>query len=235
MAYLPDFQFERSPRRRELVQFALDQGWAIAPESSDHHLTVTREGWAAVRIPGRKNHERIPSNSANLIREQLLQPQQQEQKQAALQRQIAELQQQLETAWQSHSQLTLRYQEQERQLMVVQANQEAAEDLLEEQEREHHLLRACQRRVEKRASKLWKQLQWARKRAAIAIQDLQVATTQRQLVEAELKMTAASLEQVEALISRIAALRTQGGDAEQLLQTLLVQLQHILEIKELGA
>nr|WP_208672550.1 hypothetical protein [Synechococcus elongatus]AZB72483.1 hypothetical protein DOP62_06910 [Synechococcus elongatus PCC 11801] len=67
------------------------------------------------------------------------------------------------------------------------------------------------------------------------MKNLQRVTAEKRMVDAELKLILAALEQVEAVVEQAATQQARGGDTDQLLQTLLGRLQHILEIKELDA
>ncbi|WP_338442269.1 hypothetical protein VZH09_04695 [Synechococcus elongatus IITB7] len=235
MPHLP-----RNPRRRDIIRFARECGWSIEPAGSEQ-LKATRPGYVCVPIPGHNDNKRIPVGTANAVAKQLLYPLRQDQVIRDLRSQVAELEQHLTNISQDRDRLALQQQKDEQlaRLEKAEEDQQVYEELLLELEERNNTLKHW---FGKRTKKLRQQLQEAKqqlhkakRQAASALKNLQRVTAEKRMVDAELKLILAALEQVEAVVEQAATQQARGGDTDQLLQTLLGRLQHILEIKELDA
>lgn len=235
MPHLP-----RNPRRRDLVRFARDCGWSIEPAGYEQ-LKATRPGYSCVPIPGHSDNKRIAVGTANATAKKLLHPLKQDQVIVDLRSQVTALEQQLANISPDRERLVLQQQKNEQlaRLEKAEEDQQVYEELLLELEERNNTLKHW---FGKRTKKLRQQLQdakqqlhKAKRQAASALRNLQQVTAEKRMVDAELKLILASLEQVEAVVEQTATQRAQGGETEQLLQTLLGRLQHILELKELDA
>lgn len=232
MVYCPGFNLPKNPRRRDLVQFAQAWGWSIEPAGYEQ-LKATRPGWSSVPIAGHHDHKPIPKGTANKIYKQLLRPLLESPTEMPdLQTQVAVLSQQLATAAQERDEWAARCQHYQQVVEQADLDQEAAEQLLLEVERRNHQLVSERHWLGKRLRRLGSQLHKAQRQAKVALEQLRWLHGQNQLLQADLKMSVASIEQVEAIALRAQALRSQGMSSDQCLKQLLGQLHQVLGLSE---
>ncbi|ABB57177.1 hypothetical protein [Synechococcus elongatus] len=232
MVSCPGFNLPKNPRRRDLVQLAQAWGWTIEPAGYEQ-LKATRPGWSSVSITGHHDHKPIPKGTANKIYRQLLRPLLEPSAATPdLQTQVAVLAQQLEAAGQERDEWAAQCQHYRQVVEQADLDQEAAEQLLLEIEQRNHRLVSERHWLSKRLRKLGSQLQKAQRQARVALEQLRWLHGQNQLLQADLKMSVASIEQVEAIALRAQALRSQGAPSDQCLAQLLGQLHQVLGLSE---